>query len=93
MPPTHVGECPAMTFTSQPGGLPIANQPWERFVVMDEDFLQHLPRDGMAVEVAFHCANGSATYRRVGRDAQRKVLIWELVEGEPAAARAGRVER
>ncbi len=86
--PTHVGECPVMTFTSQLGGLPIANQPWERFVVMDDDFLQHLPlrdmeqrRDGMAVEVTLRCANGSATYRRVGRDAQQKRLIWELIEG------------
>lgn len=79
-----------MTFTRRwSDDVVLVDQPWERFAVMDEDVLQHIPlgdmkrrSDGMAVEVMFRCANGSATYRRVGRDPQRKVLIWELIEGE-----------
>lgn len=69
----------------------------KRLVALGEDFLQHIPlrdmkqrRDGMAVEVTFHCVNGSATYRRVGRDAQQKVLLWELIDEEHRAA--GRVD-
>lgn len=72
-----------MTFTHQLEGPPIVNQPWERFQLIEEDFLNqatpHLKLSADRQTLLFEVANGWATYRRIKMSTMSR-WIWELCD-------------
>lgn len=89
MTPTHVGDCPVMTFTQRPDGSKVVDRNWERFTIIDDDLFDRIPlrdmkrrQDGMAIEVTLRADNGWARYRRVGRDNAQRRSVWEVIESD-----------
>lgn len=95
MATVHVGECPVMTWTKRADGSVVVDQPWERFAVLDDDFVMSsdlvksgwIARDNDPTRedqiLSFRVSNGWARYRfigNVGMSIYRS--IWELIDGE-----------